>query len=343
MITEVYYGGTSGAMTSSFTQGLRIAEYNFPRPAVKTYTVDVPGRDGLVDLSAALTGYPTFENVIGTVRFIVLKGSTFNLKSFINTYHGQLMRIATNEDYPKYRIGRATVTAEELKLGKLRTFTLTMNAEPFLWNALLSSQTFNVKTGSTTGFTSTATSNMATGYPSIATKNITLKAASDSGGSATFTVPVDDSKLYVLTCTMNDYCEGYKITTGNGYVTGTQLIKPKSGDTTATVEFTTKGTTSNAVFSNICLLPLEEVTRDTTVTRTSTPFLSATTSCVAYVAMKNRTQTTYYALSLGASTSIPDIVPIREDSGGQTGIYVGIGLASSNSTATLYYRGGVLA
>ena len=343
MITDVYYGGTTGALTSSYDQGLRIAEYNFPKPAVKTYTVDVPGRDGLVDLSEALTGYPTFTNVIGTVRFIVLKGSSFDLKSFINTYHGQLMRIATNEDYPKYRTGRATVTAEELKLGKLRTFTLTMNAEPFLWNALMSSQTFSVKTGSTTGFTNTTKSNMATGYPSIAAKNITLKAASDSGGTATFTVPIDDTKLYVLTCTMNDYCEGYSITTGNGMVTGTQLIMPKSGDTTATVVFTTKATTSNAVFSNVCLLPLEEVTRDTTVTRTSTPFLFATTNCAAYVATKNRIHTTYYALSSGPSTSIPDIVPIREDAGGQTGIYVGIGLASSNSTATLYYRGGVLA
>lgn len=343
MITDVYYGGTTGALTSAFAQGLRIAEYNFPRPAVKTYTVDVPGRDGLVDLSEALTGYPTFENVIGTVRFIVLKGSSFDLKSFINTYHGQLMRIATNEDYPKYRTGRATITAEELKLGKLRTFTLTMNAEPFLWSASMSSQTFNVKTGSTTGFTNTAKTNMATSYPSIATKNITLKAASDSGGTATFTVPIDDTKLYVLTCTMNDYCEGYSITTGNGNVTGTQLIKPKSGDTTATVIFTTKGTTSNAVFSNICLLALQEVTRETTVSRTSTPYFSVSTACHAYVATKNRLHTTDYTLSTSQGTSIPDIVPIRKDSGGQTGIYVGIGLASSNSTATLYYRGGVLA
>ena len=61
MINKVYYAldETGATFEDAFAQGLRIAEFNFPKPAVKTVTVDVPGRDGLVDLTDALTGYPT--------------------------------------------------------------------------------------------------------------------------------------------------------------------------------------------------------------------------------------------------------------------------------------------
>ena len=48
-----------------------------PRPHIappkqKRKTIEVPGRDGVLDLSTSLTGYPVFQNRTGTIEFTVL-------------------------------------------------------------------------------------------------------------------------------------------------------------------------------------------------------------------------------------------------------------------------------
>ena len=351
MISNVYYSGATGTYTDAGAQGLRIASFDFPKPQVKTTYVDVPGRNGLIDLSESLTGRPTYQNINGSVTFIVLKGASFDLKTFVNTYHGKIMRIYTDEDSSHYYTGRATVTNINLKLGKLRTFTLSMNAEPFLWSATETTQSLSVKTGATSVFTQTATANMASGYPTVATKNIKIKfqqtTPPSSQGSATYSFAVSDTKLYVLTCTISASVElagtGYSITTGNGTVYGTQLIKPKSGDTTATVKFYTATAGYEVTFGNICLIELTEITRDTTAIGVSSPYILSNRACELYVFVNN-TATNPIPYTVAASTAcyVPD-VNVLKDSGSQTGIYVGMGLASSNGTATLNYRRGVLA
>ncbi len=40
-------------------------------PALKTHTIDIPGANGLVDLSEYLTGYPLYENRTGLIEFAV--------------------------------------------------------------------------------------------------------------------------------------------------------------------------------------------------------------------------------------------------------------------------------
>ena len=350
MINKVYYALETGAFTDAYAQGLRIATFNFPKPAVKTTTVNVPGRDGLIDLSESLTGRPTYENINGSVTFIVLKGASFNLNTFVNTYHGRIMRLYTDEDTSRYYIGRATVTAKTLRLGKLQTFTLSMSAEPFLWAMTETSQSFSVKTGATSVFTQTATNHMATGYPTVATKKITIKfqqtTPPSSEGSATYSFAVDDSKLYILVCkissTVDLFNTNYKVTTGNGTVTGAQLIKPKSGDTTATVKFYTATDGYDVVFDNICLIELKEVTRET-VNGISSPYITSTRACNLYVFVNNNTVTPLvYTLSANTPCYTPDIEVLKQN-GTQTGIYIGLGLASSAGTANLYYRKGVLA
>lgn len=351
MINKVYYALGTGAFTDSYAQGLRVSNFDFPKPAVKTTYVNVPGRNGLIDLSESLTGLPVYENINGTITFIVLKGASFDLQSFVNTYHGRIMRIYTDEDTTHYYIGRATVTAQTLKYGRLQTFTLSMNAEPFLWSTTETTQSFTVKTGATSIFTQTATANMASGFPSVATKNITIKfqqtTPPSSQGSATYTFAVDDTKLYVLACTISASVTlsntGYSITTGNGTVYGTQLIKPKSGDTTATVKFYTGTSGYNVAFNNICLIELQEVQRDTVANGVSSPYVVATKACQLYVFVNNNAvEPIPYTLAANTACYVPD-VNVLKDSGGQTGIYMGMGLASSSGTATLNYRRGVLA
>jgi hypothetical protein len=351
LITNVYYAGATGAYTDAGAQGLRVASFDFPKPAVKTTFVDVPGRNGYIDLSESLTGRPTYEAIEGSVTFIVLRSSGFNLKNFVNAYHGKIMRIYTDEDSTHYYTGRATVTGTTYKYGKLQTFTVSLVADPFLWSTTETTQSLSVKTGATSVFTQTATANMASGYPTVATKNIKLKfqqtTPPSSQGSATYSFAVSDTKLYVLTCTISASVAlsntGYSITTGNGTVYGTQLIKPKSGDTTATVKFYTGTDGYEVTFGNICLIELTEITRDTTAIGVSSPYILSNRACELYVFV-NDTATNPIPYTVAASTAcyVPD-VNVLKDSGSQTGIYVGMGLASSNGTATLNYRRGVLA
>lgn len=351
MINKVYYALETGAFTDSSTQGLRIASFDFPKPEVKTTYIDVPGRNGLIDLSESLTGGPVYSNITGSITFIVLKGSGFDLKSFVNTYHGRIMRLYTDEDTTHYYVGRATVTARTLKLGSLQTFTLTVNAEPFLWDMTESSQSFSIKTGSTSIFTQVATANMAAGYPKVVTKKITIQFEQSYPptlrGYADYTFPVDDSKLYVLACNISSSAvlnnTNYSITTGNGTVYGTELIKPKAGDTTATVRFYTSTDGYDVVFDNICLIELQEVQRSAAL-GVSAPYILSNRAGRLYVFQsKDSSAPVEYPVSANTPCYVPDINVRRQDSGGQTGIYIGLGLASSNGTADMKYRGGVLA
>lgn len=341
MITKVYYSGETGTFTDSSTQGLFLAKFDAPYPEVKKVTVDIVGTNGLIDLSEVLAGKPVYNNRTITMRFIVLATSTFDVEAFINQHHGKIMRFYTDEKYAYYK-GRATVTKDD-HARKLRSFTITVDAEPFMWNFAETQQAYSVRTGSTSGFTNSASSNMASGYPTAVGKNITLKAASASGGSATYTVSIDSSKLYVLACTLNDYADRYTINAGRETVTGTQLIRPAQGATTATIVFYTKEDTNSAVFGNVCLIALTEVARASTP-EASTPYFTAGNACHLYVATSaSRVLTVDYELASAVVCYVPDIDPTKQGSGGGTGIYVGLGLAATSGTATLRYRGGALA
>lgn len=345
MITNVYYSGATGAFIDSATKGLLVSAFEFLPPTVKTQYVDIAGRDGLIDLSEALTGRPVYQNRSGYITFIVLKGSSWDMDAFINAYHGKIMRVYTNEDTFHYYIGRATITAMPKRLGMLQTFTLTIDAEPFFWSISETNQTFSVKTGSTSNFTLSSSSNTASGYPSKTSKKITLKAASVSGCSATYTVPIDDSKLYIIACDMDANCRYYITSTDGGVhnTTNARLIKPVQGATSATVKFYTQDTTSAAVFDNVCLIPLEEVRRET-ANGTGATYFRSPTACRLYVfANSNVTVPTEYDLAANVPCYTPDIDVLKIDSGGQTGIYVALGLASQNDTGRLWYRQGILA
>jgi len=76
----------------------------FAPPPPKEKTLDIPGGDGLVDLSTSLTGYPVFNNREGSTEFYVMNGyqEWYELYSEIMTYlHGHSMR-AFLEDNPDY-------------------------------------------------------------------------------------------------------------------------------------------------------------------------------------------------------------------------------------------------
>lgn len=83
-------------------------------PQVKTNYIDIPGGDGVLDLTTALSGRPLYKNRTGSWEFIVENGfkSWSSLFSEIMGYlQGQQMRATLEDDPLYYYEGRFSVNA----------------------------------------------------------------------------------------------------------------------------------------------------------------------------------------------------------------------------------------
>lgn len=112
----------------------------FNPPAQKVKTLDIPGGDGVLDLSTALTGYPVYQNRTGSIEFIVMndfKPWHMAYSDIMDYLHGQTMR-ATLEDDPEYFYeGRFTVNSWKSQKDWSR-ITIDYNVGPYKWSHLSS-------------------------------------------------------------------------------------------------------------------------------------------------------------------------------------------------------------
>lgn len=115
---------------------------DLPAPEVQKYTVAVPGRNGLLDLSEFLTGEPTYNN--RTLKFEFLgDGSRETVLALIDamlTYHGQYITVTVDDFKGWYYTGRADVTYSDK--GYYVTFVVTVDAQPFSYSLTPKSYTF---------------------------------------------------------------------------------------------------------------------------------------------------------------------------------------------------------
>lgn len=93
----------------------------FNPPSVKTKTLDIPGVDGVIDLTESLTGYPVFNNREGSIEFVVLNDfchlvetheEWYEVYSSVMDYlHGQQMKAVLDDDKEYYYEGRFAVNS----------------------------------------------------------------------------------------------------------------------------------------------------------------------------------------------------------------------------------------
>lgn len=91
----------------------------FNPPTLKTKTLEIPGGDGVIDLSEALTGYPVYSNRTGSMEFIVVNDFYEPVKTHQEWYevysnimdylHGQQLQAFLEDDKEYYYEGRFTV------------------------------------------------------------------------------------------------------------------------------------------------------------------------------------------------------------------------------------------
>lgn len=102
-------------------------------PSPKTLYIDIPGSDGVLDLTESLTGDVKFENRTITCEFNVIDSRKrwSNIYSEILDYlHGQRIKIILDEDPTYYYVGRFQVN--EWKSDKVTSLiTIEGNVEPY--------------------------------------------------------------------------------------------------------------------------------------------------------------------------------------------------------------------
>ena len=105
----------------------------FAPPTVRTVSQTIPGMQGTLDLTEALTGYPLYDNRTGSLEFIVAPG----YKSWYETYsdvmnylHGKKMEAYLDDDqYFRYE-GRFAVN-QWASDEQYSTITIEYNCYPF--------------------------------------------------------------------------------------------------------------------------------------------------------------------------------------------------------------------
>lgn len=110
----------------------------FSMPPVKTQYVDIPGGDGVIDLTTALTGRPHYGNRQGSIEFLVMNdyGDWAVRYSNIATFlHGKRFRAYLDDDPLYYYEGRFTVN-EWKSEAQWSRIVLDYNVGPYKYSTL---------------------------------------------------------------------------------------------------------------------------------------------------------------------------------------------------------------
>lgn len=111
--------------------GLVLTSKDLATPKVQTHKVEIPGRNGALDMSEALTGEPTYDN--RTLKFSFFgdgsREEVLDLIDIMTNYNGKWVTIIVEDLTDWYYEGRAEVSIKD----KYRyvEIDLTIDAQPF--------------------------------------------------------------------------------------------------------------------------------------------------------------------------------------------------------------------
>lgn len=126
-------GLTYGIYHTYRAWGLFLAGYEITPPVVREKYVEIAGRDGLLDLSEALTGAPVYDNRTITANYVLMapRAEWENVYSgILNAMHGKRLDIVLDDDPNYYYTGRAKLT-EWKRSDTTVNITITATVDPF--------------------------------------------------------------------------------------------------------------------------------------------------------------------------------------------------------------------
>lgn len=116
-----------------------------PPPAQKTNFIDIPGASGSLDMSEALTGYPTFSNRTGSMSFLIMNNYQTNLpqcnpkrvhklaEDIMEYLHGKKFKMILEDDPLYYYEGRFTL-GEVTPDPNWSKLSIEYNLNPYKWS-----------------------------------------------------------------------------------------------------------------------------------------------------------------------------------------------------------------
>ena len=119
MISDIYIDGKS--VKNEY--GLLLASKTISAPSVRTNMIVIPGRDGAIDATDALTGEPTYDTRIISISLFGIKSISGKewpvaVSDFCNAFHGKKVKVYFPEDSAHYYSGRLSVGEIKLDGGR---------------------------------------------------------------------------------------------------------------------------------------------------------------------------------------------------------------------------------
>ena len=138
-MNQVYFG----TIASYDDLDLFLADVDIPSPEPQRMVVDVPGRDGELDLSYGLSPETHFHNRQITLKF-AMKDFLFQWQTTFSTIrnllHGQRFDVTIEPETDMY--WKAFCTVDEAKADKNKgTVTIVLDAEPYMYKDYSMTQT----------------------------------------------------------------------------------------------------------------------------------------------------------------------------------------------------------
>lgn len=127
----VKFGTTNNYKHSYTDYGLLLTGFDLGTPEPKTETVDVPGMDGVLDLTGVL-GTLRYKQRTLSFDFKLLKNSGYMtvFKNIMADIHGKKLNVILDDDSDYYYYGRCTV--DSFKSNKFTgTITINVLADPY--------------------------------------------------------------------------------------------------------------------------------------------------------------------------------------------------------------------
>lgn len=129
-----FYGNVTGMFNTFDDWGLYLtAPVTVSPPNVQTYTVDIPGRNGALDLTEAATGHVSYEDREMEMNLLCIRKKREwrgIYKAVQNAIHGKVCKITCSDDPDYYYKGRVYVGDWEVD-ERLAYPTITATVEPY--------------------------------------------------------------------------------------------------------------------------------------------------------------------------------------------------------------------
>lgn len=114
------------------------------KPTIQSYTVEVPGRNGLLNLTKALTGEVTYFNRKLTFRYFCTgtRERMLEVDAILSAFHGETVKIIDDDTPEYYYEGEISVSVTPNV--NYITFDISVNALPFRYKLEETSVAVNV-------------------------------------------------------------------------------------------------------------------------------------------------------------------------------------------------------